>query len=138
MDWILRSAWAYPALETVHLVGIGLLLGSLVVFELRVWGYGASLDAPALQRLALPVTIAGFGLAVFSGVVLFAAQPGEMLANPAFVWKMGLLVLAGANAGFFHARGGLARADRWSRALTAISLGLWCGVIACGRFIAYK
>lgn len=138
MDAILRSAWAYPVLEVVHIVGIGLLLGSLVVFELHVWGRGRVLDARALQRLALPVTLAGFALAAASGLVMFAAQAGELLGNRAFVWKMGLLLAAGVNAAAFHARGGVARADRLARIQTALSLGLWVLVIACGRFIAYK
>ena len=46
-------AWAYPALEVVHIVGIALLLGNLVLFELRVWGFAAELPVQALARLAL-------------------------------------------------------------------------------------
>ena len=135
--WIAEHPWLYPALEVVHLVGIGVLLGSLVVFELRVWGLGRALAVDALARLALPATLAGFALAAAAGVMLFASQPGELLANRAFTIKMGLLLTAGLNAAAFHARGGPARLDGLARAQTLLSLGLWLGVIICGRWIAY-
>lgn len=137
LDWIAAHPWAYPALETLHIVGIGLLLGSLVLFELRVWGLGRELPLPALARLALPVSLAGFSLAAAAGLLMFASQPAELLANRFFVWKMGLLLAAGGNAALFHARGGLARLDGLARAQTALSLGLWIAVIICGRWIAY-
>ncbi|MBL8308313.1 MAG: hypothetical protein JNM33_16590 [Rubrivivax sp.] len=135
--WLSASPWAYPALEVLHLLGVALLLGSLVVLELRVWGAGRSLDLPALARLSLPVSLAGFGLVVLAGLALFAAHPGEMLANRAFVIKMGLVFAAGLNAAAFHARGGLQKADAMARAQTLLSLGLWLGVMICGRWIAY-
>lgn len=137
MQWITAHPVAYPALEVVHIVGIALLLGSLVLFELRVWGAGAALDLAALGRLALPLSLAGFGLVAASGLVMFATQPGELLANRAFVVKMGLVGAAGLNAALFHARGGLRRADAAARAQTALSVGLWLAVIICGRWIAY-
>lgn len=129
--------WAYPALEVVHIVGIALLFGNLALFELRVWGFGPTLPLPALGRLALRISLAGFALAAVSGLTMFGTQPGELLANRAFVIKMGLLVLAGLNAAAFHVRDGLQRADRVARAQTALSLGLWVAVIICGRWIAY-
>lgn len=135
--WIAEHPWLYPALEVVHLVGIGVLLGSLVVFELRVWGLGRTLAVDALARLALPVTLAGFALAAVAGGAMFASQPGELLANRAFTIKMALLLCAGLNAAVFHARGGPARLDGPARAQTLLSLGLWLGVIICGRWIAY-
>ena len=61
----------------------------------------------------------------------------ELLANRAFVLKMGLVGLGGLNALWFHARGGLSRLDRVARLQTAVSVGLWLAVIICGRWIAY-
>lgn len=129
--------WAYPALEVVHIVGIALLLGNLVALELRVWGAAPALPVAALARLSLPLSLAGFGLVAASGLLMFSSQPGDLLANRAFVAKMGLLMAAGANAAFFHARGGLQRLDALARAQTVISLGLWLAVIIAGRWIAY-
>jgi hypothetical protein len=138
MKWIVTAPFVYPALEAAHIFGIGLLVGSLVVFELRLWGAGRGVDARALARLALPVTATGFCLAAATGSVMFAAQAAELIANQAFVLKMGLVLLAGLNALWFHARGALARPDRLGRVQTAVSLGLWIGVIICGRWIAYR
>jgi hypothetical protein len=138
IPWLASSSWAYPALEVLHIVGIALLLGSLVVVELRVWGAAPGLHLPALARLALPVTLAGFALAAMSGLLMFAANPNDMLVNRAFQLKLALVSLAGLNAAFFHARGSLVRHDGVARAQTVLSLGLWLGAIICGRWIAYQ
>ena len=138
MNWVTGVPFVYPALEATHIVGIALLIGSLVVFELRVWRFGRALDLGALARLALPITLAGFGLAACSGLVMFVSQFEEMIGNRAFVLKMGLILVAGLNALAFHARGGWGRDDRRSRLQTAFSLGLWVVIVVCGRWIAYK
>jgi hypothetical protein len=137
LAWIQGNAWAYPMLEAAHITGIALLLGSLAVFELRAWGAGRELAAPALARLALGVTLAGFALAATSGLLMFGSQPGEMFANRFFVAKLGLVLAGGLNAVLFHWRGGVARLDGVARAQTVLSLGLWLGAIICGRWIAY-
>jgi hypothetical protein len=135
--WIGTHPYAYPVLEALHIVGIAMLLGSLVLFELRVWGFGAALPIEPLARLALPLTLAGFVLAATTGSLMFASQPGDLIANRVFVVKMGLVMLAGLNAASFHARGGLARLDRTARFQTLLSVGIWLAVIFCGRWIAY-
>lgn len=131
------SPWAYPALEAAHVAGIAVLFGSLLLFELRVLGLGRGIDTSALARFALPVSVAGFALAALTGLTMFATQPQELLANPAFRLKMLMLMLAGANAGWFHARGSLVRADAIARLQAVASACLWLSVIACGRAIAY-
>jgi hypothetical protein len=136
--WIGTHPFAYPLLEALHIVGIALLLGSLVLFELRVWGFGAALPIEPLARLALPLTLAGFALAATTGSLMFASQPGDLIANRIFVIKMGLVMLAGLNAASFHARGGPARGDRTARFQTLLSVGIWLAVIFCGRWIAYR
>jgi hypothetical protein len=136
-EWIVSHPLAYPALEVVHIVGIALLVGNLVLFELRVWGLGTALPVRPLARLALRVAWSGFGLVLASGGLMLAGQWDELLANRAFVLKMGLVGLGGLNALWFHARGGLSRLDRVARLQTAVSVGLWLAVIICGRWIAY-
>jgi hypothetical protein len=136
--WIATHAFAYPLLEVLHIVGIAMLLGSLLLIELRVWGFGAALPIEPLARLALPLTLAGFALAATSGSLMFASQPGDLIANRVFVIKMGLVMLAGLNAASFHARGGLTRVDRVARTQTLLSVGIWLAVIFCGRWIAYR
>jgi hypothetical protein len=130
--------FAYPALEVVHIVGIALLVGNLTLLELRVWGAAPELPVRGLARASLRLSLAGFAIIAASGLLMFAASPEELLANRAFVLKMGLVALAGCNAAFFHARDGLGRLDLVARLQTALSLGLWLAVIICGRWIAYR
>jgi uncharacterized membrane protein len=137
MGWITTHPWAYPALEVAHILGIALLLGSLVLFELRVWGLARDLSIRSLARLALRVTLLGFALAAASGGVMLASQWGELQGNRALLLKLSLLLMAGLNALAFHWRGGLDKMDRTARLQTALSLGLWVLVVVCGRFIAY-
>ena len=136
-SWITGHPWAYPALEVVHLVGIALLLGNLVLLELRVLGAVPALPLPALARAALTVALTGFGLAACSGLLMFATQPLDLIANRVFTLKMLLLTAAGCNAVWFHGRGSLQRLDGLAKAQALLSLGLWGAVLTCGRFIAY-
>lgn len=130
-------AYAYPTLEVLHIVGIALLLGNLVLLEFRVWGAGKALPVPDLARLALLLALAGFGLAALSGMFMFATQAGDLLANRAFVIKMGLLMLAACNAAWFHARASLVKLDALAKFQALASTIIWLAVIFCGRWIAY-
>ena len=131
------SVWAYPALEIVHICGIALLLGNLVLLEMRVFGRGALLDVKALASLSLGIAALGFSLAAASGLLMFASQAAELLTNRAFTLKMILLMLAGCNAAWFHGRASLDKLDgiaRWQMVLSSL---IWVAVITCGRWIAY-
>ena len=136
-DALRANPWAYPALESVHIVGIALLLGNLVALEVRVFGGAAALPVPALARLSLRIAAVGFGLAAVSGLLMFATQPSELLGNRSFVIKMGLLATAGCNAAWFHARGSLHKLDLTARVQMLVSTAIWIGVVVCGRWIAY-
>ena len=131
------NPYAYPTLEVIHIVGIALLLGNLVMLELRVWGAGKALPIADVARLTLALAVAGFGLAVLSGVLMFATQAGDLLANRAFVIKMLLIMLAACNAAWFHARGSLVKLDTTAKFQTLASSIIWIAAIFCGRWIAY-
>jgi hypothetical protein len=135
--FVRESPWAYPTLEVVHLVGLGLVFGTLWLVELRLLGRLQALGAVQLARAALPWTLAGFALSVASGLLLFASRADEFVANPAFLAKMGLILAAGINAAVLHTQGPLDPSRRSTRVQAAVSLALWLGVIACGRWIAY-
>lgn len=130
-------AWAYPMLAVAHLLGVALLLGNLTLLELRLFGWGRSLPVEPLAKLSLGLVAAGFGLAVVSGLLMFGTQAGELLANRVFTAKMVLIMLAGCNAGWFHARRSLQRQDRTARLLMLLSSALWLLVLTCGRWIGY-
>ena len=138
IPWIASHPIAYPALEVLHISGIALLVGSLVLLELRVWGFAAELPVKPLARLSLSVTLCGLGVVVASGLLMFAANPAELLSNRAFLTKMGLVQVAGLNAAWFHGRDSLVRCDALARLQTVLSMGIWLAAIICGRWIAYS
>ena len=140
-----ESLWGYPAVETLHIIGLAALFGSVLVVDLRLLGLARTLSVTRLSRLALPWTAGAFLLVVLTGGLLFTAHAGDFLENRVFLLKMGLILAAGVNAGLLHA-GALAKVDQWDtnasspprvRAAAALSLVLWPCVIACGRLLAY-
>lgn len=139
------SVWLYPLLETIHVVGLGLLFGGIAALDLRLFGINADLPVRRLAVHLLPWVWTGFVLNAASGALLFASDAPAFAANRAFQVKMALLVLAGANALWFQWRV-YASVDDWNRdgetpvsakAAALISLILWLAVIAAGRMIAY-
>ena len=143
--WIRGSPWAYPAVETVHIVALALLFGSIAVVDLRLLGVSRALPVTLLLRHALPVSMLAFTLAAATGSLLFLTHADDLVGNRVFVLKMGLIMLAGVNAAVFHT-GAHADIRSWDSGCAAplaarlgagVSLSLWISVIACGRWIAY-
>jgi hypothetical protein len=137
--------WLYPAVETVHIVGIALLFGSIAVLDLRLLGFSRSISVRRLAGHVLPWTAGSFVLIVPSGLAMFVAHATELIQSPVFVLKLSLIFAAGINAALYHAGTGSGRA-RWdvdamppalARISGAASLLLWVSVIACGRLLAY-
>jgi hypothetical protein len=141
--------WLYPGVETVHLVGIGLLFGSIAVLDLRLLGFARNISARALVKHVLPWTAASFLLIVPSGLLMFTAHATDFIDSPVFAIKMGLIMAAGLNAALFHTTV-FRSVDVWDaedmrklppppsvRLSAAVSLALWISVIACGRLLAY-
>src|SRR5882672_11305433 len=98
-----ESLWLFPAIETVHLFGIILLVGSTVAFDLRLLGW--AWREQAVSKLAsrlLPWAWIAFAVQVVTGSLLFASEATKCYGNPAFRIKMLLLLLAGVNALVFH------------------------------------
>ena len=135
--WLKTSDYAYPALETLHIVGIALVFGTLWIVDLAILGRLRGLDVQLLARRVLPWTLAGFLLAALSGLTMFVTAVGDLIANPAFVLKMTLLFVAATNAGILHARGPIDGSNRLTRIQAVLSVLIWLAVIACGRWIAY-
>ena len=140
-----RSLWMYPIVEIFHILGFVILVGAAVMFDLRVLGMGRGLSLSALARHLLRWSWAGLALVVPAGIMMFSAHATEFANNPAFLLKLGLIALAGANVAFFHL-GPYRLAHVWgdagpapgaARAAAALSIAIWIAVIACGRLIAY-
>ena len=137
--------WLYPSVEIVHLVGIALLVGSIIVLDLRLLGLSRTLPVRRLASHVLPWSAAGLALILPSGLAMFVAHATDLMGNPVFVLKVCLIMAAGINAAVFHA-GVFRGAAAWdvnappplmARAAAALSLLLWVSVIACGRLLAY-
>jgi hypothetical protein len=130
-------AWGYPALEIVHLLGIAILLGNLVLLESRLLGLAARLPIDALAQATVAFAVAGFTMAAVSGLAMFATQPLELLANRVFTLKMLVLLLAGCNAAWFHGRGSLRKLDGFARVQLTVSALCWLLALSLGRWIGY-
>ena len=142
--WVLGSAWIWPTMETLHFVGLSLMLGALLIIDLRLAGYFRKIDIAATHRL-LPWVFVGFGINLVTGVLFFFGDPGRYAINIGFQLKMILVLLAGLNALWFYWKInpviGKWEADCDTPALAKtiawISLGGWFGVLLLGRLIPY-
>lgn len=134
---IRRSIWAYPALETIHIASFAVVFGALMVLELRVFGAAPAVPLSPLARLAVPTALTAFALAAAAGLLMLISSATETVLNTAFQIKVGLILIAGVNAWWFHRRGSLTLHDGVAKAQSLLSIMLWFGVITCGRLIAY-
>ena len=140
-----KSAWMYPIVEIVHIVGFAILVGAVVMFDLRVLGLGHGLTVTALARHLLRWSWVGLALVVPAGLMMFTAHATEFAANPAFLLKVALLATAAMNVAFFHAVpyrsvsewDVAAEAPGAARGAAVLSIVIWIAVITCGRLIAY-
>ena len=140
-----ESLWAYPVVETIHIVGFAILVGSVVMFDLRVLGLSKNLSVRALSRHLLPWSLAALVLIVPTGFLMFTAHATDFLGNRTFQLKMALLMAAGINAVVFRT-GPYQSVAHWdvgtraplaAQASVAASIVLWIAIISCGRLLAY-
>ena len=141
------AAYVYPVLESVHILGIGLLIGPAFTFDIRLTGVAhRGLSVPTAARYLLPVSHVGFAIVAITGIALLSAQATMVAAAAAAPWKFGLLVLACLNVLVFHC-GIYRRVDEWmdaavtpvaARVAAGVSLIAWTGIIFAGRFLAYS
>lgn len=141
--WMRGVTWAYPVVETLHIIALATLFGAMTVVDLRILGFSKGLPVAALLRHALPLALLAFCCAAATGLLLFLAHAGDLIGNRVFILKICLIGAAGFNAAIFHS-GRWARVSNWgdaapapARAIAALSLLIWAAVIACGRWIAY-
>lgn len=141
--WARGSGLVYPVANTLHLLGLVMLVGGIGVVDLRVAGLWRSIPIEPLSRALTPVAIAGLAVMAASGTVLFAADGRALAGSGIFRTKLVLIVLTLANAAAFRWRWGDrisgwgGRAPPAARAMAAVSVALWLTVAAFGRWIAY-
>ena len=142
--WVLSTYWLWPLLEILHFIGLALLLGAIMIVDLRLAGYLRQIKIVSVHRL-LPWAACGFVMNLASGFLFFFGDPGRYAINIGFQIKMILVLIAGLNVliyswkinpviGTWDSHGdtpGLAKAVAW------VSLLTWTGVLLLGRLIPY-
>jgi hypothetical protein len=141
---LLRSSqYLYPFVNAAHILGFALLVGSIAALDARILGFGRGIPLADAAHLLLPFTVGGLVLAIVAGFALFIVKPQEYWANPVFLTKLVLIVLAIGNALSLRVR------PAWRAALdggtvsaglkvsAVLSLLLWTAALLAGRLIAF-
>jgi len=127
---------AFPILTCIHIAGIVCGVGTAALVDFRLLGVGLTQNSPAkLWSDATPWTLAGLTLAIFSGLLLFSADPAMYFANTAFRFKMSMLLLAIVFY-FTVVRKSASRGSK-SSIVACVSLGMWAMVPVGGIFIGF-
>src|SRR6201997_3855246 len=133
------SGWLYPLANMTHVLGAALLVGAIATFDIQVLRRAPG--AAIVLRAVTPIAVAGVLAQFASGIVLLSADAMPVVVNPAFQFKMAMLVLGLLNVALFRWRFGAALKDdtplEGAHGLAAVSLASWTLVLLAGRFIAY-
>jgi hypothetical protein len=137
---VARSAAIYALVSAAHVLGIALLVGPVLLLDFRLLGLLRALDAPSINVLRGSARL-GVMLAVFTGVLLLSAKPGDYAGN-AVVWAKLIVVAAGiVNALVFERQvrqsGMPALLEGGGRSFAILSIGLWLAALLLGRWIAF-
>ncbi|MDU1920101.1 hypothetical protein [Enterobacter sp.] len=145
-ETVRNARYLFPVLESLHILGISLLVGPAFTFDLRLLGMGRRIVPVTLAaRYLLPVSHTGLLIVVITGLALLSAQATVIAAAGAAPWKSGLIIVAGLNVLVFH-KGIYRSVANWdldvlsplpARLSALVSALVWTGVIIAGRFLAY-
>jgi uncharacterized membrane protein len=140
-DYVRDTPWTWIAAETLHFVGLSLLVGVILLIDLRMLGFMPQVPFKALDRL-LPWAMLGFALNVFTGMLFFAAAFGQYTNNPAFFWKLIFVLLAGFNTLYFTfddtwAMAPGREAPPLSKAAAVGAMFFWVGVMYWGSMLPF-
>jgi len=141
---LMHTAWAWPVAESLHFIGLSLLVGTIFVFDLRLLGIGRRIPIAALHRL-VPWGLAGYACTFATGMLFLLTEPDQYVYNPAFHFKVLFMVLAGVNASLFYltsyrraiAADAPVDAPRSAKVIAVASLVLWLSVIIAGRLLTF-
>src|SRR5262249_55047302 len=140
--WIASSGYLFPICETLHVVGLALVIGTISIVDLRLLGLASTQRSVTdLTRHVLPITWVGFGIAALSGALMFISNASHYVGVIYFQLKFVFLLLAAINMLAFHVLTcrSIASWDQASkpparvRAAGAISLGCWIVIVFLGR-----
>lgn len=143
-QWVRAWPWTWAICETLHFIGLSLVIGVIGLLDLRLMGFLPRVPLAALRPL-LPYGIAGFAINAITGLIFFIGTPEQYVTNVAFAMKLLFLALSGLNVLVFETRHGrevLALAadapmPAAFRRAGAISLVCWLMVLYWGRMLPY-
>lgn len=143
---IAESTWMFPTLETLHVISLVTVLGTVFVVDLRMLGWTSNKFAVTkVAKDTLPWTWGAFVLAAITGSLLFISKANSYVANPYFLWKLSIMALAGLNMMYFHFMT-WRTVEHWDRDATlpravkvaaVLSIALWMAVVFFGRAIGF-
>ncbi len=142
--WAAQSPLVYPVANTLHLLGLVMLVGGIGLLDLRLAGCFRAIPLAPLARALTPLAIGGLALMVPTGATMFAADAQSLVHSPVFRWKLALIALALANALAFRLlwsrqiAGWNGQPPAAVRVMALTSIALWLTVAALGRWIAYS
>jgi uncharacterized membrane protein len=137
------SRWVWPTLETLHFLGLILIVAAIGGLNLRLLGFVKDLPVAPLHRL-LPWGIAGFVINIITGILFFIGMPFFYAWNPLFHLKMATIVVAGATLVSFNCSSAFRSLAKLgpgedppatAKFIAASSLILWLVVIVLGRYL---
>jgi hypothetical protein len=142
---MLDNQWLWAFCETLHFLGLAMMVGAIGVLDLRMLGVAKQIPMRPLHRL-VPWGIAGFSINLITGFMFYAADAKQYTHNIAFQMKMLFVLLAGVNVLYFYgakvsqrveALGPGADAPASAKVVAAASLILWFGVMYWGRMLPF-
>ncbi|MGD0909097.1 MAG: choice-of-anchor D domain-containing protein [Candidatus Acidiferrales bacterium] len=140
--FVRETKWVWPTLQTLHFMGLSLLLGVVFLVDLRVLGMMRGVSFATVHRL-LPWGVLGFALNVFTGMCYWVAAPYQYTLNTVFYWKVVFMMVAGINAIYltlFEEPWALQAGDEAplrGKLIAASVVALWIGVIFCGIMLPF-
>jgi len=143
-QWVFSIGWVWPVAEIFHFIGLSLLLGSMLIVDLRLMGFFRKISIETTHRL-LPWAITGFVINLITGTLFLFGDPTRYAANIGFRIKAILIVIAGLNALFFYWKikpvmanwGHNDKPPVLAKSVAFLSLAVWFSVLLLGRLIPY-
>ena len=142
--WMRNVRWAWPLCESIHFIGLSLLIGTVGLFDLRLLGFARQIPMAALHRL-IPIGVMGFLINATTGFCFLAGTPDQYFLNRAFHFKVAFFIVAGVNVGIFYLTmfrtvrtvGPGELAPLPARIVGGVSLCAWIGVMSAGRLLTF-
>jgi len=143
-EWINRTIWIWPLAETLHFIGLSLVIGIVGFFDLRLMGFFKRVPVSAAHEF-IPFGIGGVALNLVTGLIFLIGLPEQYAHNRVWWFKVGFLILAGLNALLYETT--LSRrilelrpgedTPRAAKLIGAVSLLSWFAVLYCGRMLPF-